>query len=390
MSNWIRDAEAALTTRKLSPESKTDIDIVDTHSPALLDASGARALLSPFLAGFMWAAVVFRETQSHSSLDPLALLLRVLALAMTLRALAVLWRFGQRLRLLLQWRRYGLVVTDEGLLFRTPDRDVVVPRADVLDVREQNAVAGSSRSGGGAADVYVVTHPATGRTHIALPPVFAASPRALAERLMRWRGLGGESTPLPGEIAEALPSKLWDRSGAGEVLSGVVVIRHGNAWMARGPYASMLLGVAVLDGFVRLPVQAAQAINPLPALLLAAALVIVPAAWFLFTRGSLRDRKGLALVLSPSDLLSRGRGGIIRAPWSSVLGVEVVARSSWSLMQGGYTARTLFVRRRRGEADVQVAESFMSTPIEVVAALCDVYRKRISSAAADDRPHDVS
>ncbi|HTU60669.1 MAG TPA: hypothetical protein VMF89_19590, partial [Polyangiales bacterium] len=221
MSNWIRDAEAALATRQVNPESTTDIDIVDTHSPALLDATSARALLSPFLAGFMWAAVVFRETQSHSSLDPLALLLRVLALAMTLRALGVLWHFGQRLKLVLQWRRYGLVVTDQGLLFRAPDRDVVVQREDVLDVREQHAVAGSSRSSVGTAEVYVVTHPATGRTHVTLPPVFAASPRVLAERLMRWRGLGGAPTALPAESPEPLPSKLWDRSGAGEVLTGV-------------------------------------------------------------------------------------------------------------------------------------------------------------------------
>jgi hypothetical protein len=329
----------------------------------------------------MWAAVVFRETQSHSSLDPLALLLRVLALAMTLRALGGLWRFGQRLRLVLQWRRYGLVVTDEGLLFRAPDRDVVVPRSDVLDVREQHAVVGSSHSGGATAEVYVVTHPGTGRTHVALPPVFTASPRVLAERLMRWRGLGGEATPLPEKSPEPLPSKLWERCGAGEVLTGVVAIRHGNGWMKRGPYASMLLGLAVLDGFLRLPDHAAQSINPLPALLLAAALVIVPAAWYVFTRASLRDRKGLALLLSPQDLLSRGRGGIIRAPWSSVSRVEVLSRSSWSLFLGAYTARTLVVHRQRGEAGVQVAESFLATPVEVVAALCDVYRKRIGVAS---------
>lgn len=384
MSNWIRDAETALSTRKLSPESTTDIDIVDTHSPALLDASGARALLSPFMAGFMWAAVVFRETQSHSSLDPLALLLRVLALAMTLRALGVLWRFGQRLRLVLQWRRYGLVITDEGLLFRSPDRDVVVPRADLLDVREQHAVAGSARSGGGAAEVYLVTHPATGRTHVTLPAVFAASPRALAERLMRWQGQAGERTPLPDEPAESLPSKLWERCGASEVLPGVVAIRHGNGWMKRGPYASMLLGLAVLDGFVRLPNQAAQSINPLPALLLAAALVVVPAGWFFFTRGTLRDRKGLALVLSPQELLTRERSGIVRAAWSSVVRIEIVARNSWSLMQGGYSSRTLIVHRKRGVADVQVAEAFLATPIEVVAGLCDAYRKRAQTVQEAD------
>ncbi|HET8935901.1 MAG TPA: hypothetical protein VFN67_20780 [Polyangiales bacterium] len=375
MSNWIADAEAALSSRKRNPQSSTDIDIVDTHAPALIDAGSARALLTPFFAAFMWAAVVFRETQSHSSLDPFALLLRVLALAMTLRALGVLWSFAQRLRLVLQWRRYGLVVTDEGLLFRAPDRDVVVQREDVLDVREQNAIATSARSGGRSANVYVVTHPSTGRTHVSLPPVFAASPRALAERLMRWRGQTDETKALPTTTSEPLPSKLWDRSAAGEVLEGVVVIRHGNTWMKRGPYASMLLGVAVLDGFIRLPTQAQRSINPVPALLLAAALVIVPGAWYLFTRATLRARNGLALVLSPQDVLSRGRGGVLRAGWSSVSRVEVYARSSWSLLQGGYTSRTLIVHRQR-EASVQCAETFMDTPIEVVAALCDAYRKQ--------------
>jgi hypothetical protein len=382
MSNWISDAEAALSSRKLSPLSTTDIDIVDTHSPVLLDASGARALLSPFFAAFMWAAVVFRETQSHSSLDPLALLLRVFALAMSLRALGVLWCFAQQLRLVLQWRRYGLVVTDEGLLFRAPDRDVVVPRADVLEVREQHGIAGSAQSGR-SSDIYVVTHPSSGRSHVALPAVFAASPRALAERLMRWCGMTGETKPLPATTSEPLPSKLWERCAAGEVLEGVVVIRHGSAWMKRGPYASMLLGVAVLDGFVRLPTQAQQAINTVPALLLAAALVIVPAAWYLFTRVSLRSRKGLALVLSPQDLLSRGRGGVLRAAWSSVSRVEVQARSTWSLLQGAHTTRTLIIHRQR-EASVQCAESFMDTPIEVTAALCDAYRKRASSATTEN------
>src|SRR6185312_4438908 len=134
-----------------------------------------------FLAGFMWAAVVFRETQTHSTLDPLALLLRVLALSMTLRAIGVLWSFARRLRLLIQHRRYGLVLTDQGALFRAPDRDVAVPIEDVLDVREQEATALSARGSSSSAEIYLVTHPSSGRTHIALPAVFAASPRALAE-----------------------------------------------------------------------------------------------------------------------------------------------------------------------------------------------------------------
>src|ERR1700759_2835867 len=104
-SNWISDAEAALTSGTASDSA----DIVDIHAPAVLDADGARALIAPFLAGFMWAAVVFRELQTHSSLDPMALLFRVLALSLTLRAMRVL--FGGRLtdkrglaELLMRWR----------------------------------------------------------------------------------------------------------------------------------------------------------------------------------------------------------------------------------------------------------------------------------------------
>jgi hypothetical protein len=379
MSNWISDAETALTSRQVSPHSATDIDIVDAHAPVLFDATTARGLLSPFLAGFMWAAVVFRETQSHSSLDPLALMLRVLALSMTLRALGVLWRFGQRIQLYMRYRRYGLVVTDQGMLVRSPEHDVVVPMPDVLDVREQGATALAARGGGGAANVYVVTHPQTGRTHVTLPPVFSASPRALAERLMRWRGMSSEASPLPATSPEPLPSKLWDRSGAGETLEGVVVIRVGNAWMKRGPYASMLLGVAVLDGFLRLSSQAQQSIDPLPALLLAAVLVIVPTGWYVYTRATLRARKGMSLVLTPEDLLSRGPGGIIRTPWNSVSRVEILQRSTWSLLQGAHTTHTLFVHRKEREGNVTMQEAFMDTPIEVVAALCDFYRKRASA-----------
>jgi hypothetical protein len=251
---------------------------------------------------------------------------------------------------------------------------------DVLDVREQQAVALGARGINNSADVYVVTHPSSGRTHVALPPVFAASPRALAERLMRWRGMGPAATPLPAASVEPLPSKLWERTANGEALEGVVAIRHGNGWLKRGPYASMLLGIAVLDGFLRLPSQAQHSINPTPALLLAGLLVIVPVGWYVLTRGSLRARRGLALVLSPVDVLSRARSGVIRAPWDSVSRVEIQSRMSWSLLQGGHSSRTLDIQRRDREAGIQCAESFMEVPIEVVAGLCDAFRKAAANS----------
>ena len=378
MSHWIREAEAALSGKR-TPErdgaEAGEVDVVEHHAPTLLDAGFARALTAPFLAGFMWAAVVFRETQAQSSLDPLALLLRVLSLALTLRALVVLWRLALRLRLALRWKRYALVLTDQGLLYRTPETDVVVPKTDLLDVREQAATALSARSGARWADVYVVTQPESGRAYIALPPIFRRSPRALAELLMRWRGAPEPASQPLAASTESLPSRLWERAAAGESLPGVVAVRHGSGWLKRGPYASMLLGIAVLDGFLRLPAAAQRAVNPMPALLLAAALVIVPLAWVVFTRRSLSAKGGLTLVLSPAELLTRTRGGIVRVPWSSVTRVEVQSRTSWSLVQGAYEARNLVLHRER-ESNTVVAEAFLGMPIDVVAGLCDAYRKR--------------
>lgn len=381
MSNWISAAEAALRGKAASPSSDTEVEVVESHAPALLDVAFARALLAPFLAGIMWSAVVFRETQAGSPLDPLALLLRVLALSLTLRALRVLWALATRLRLWLSWKRYALVLTDEGLLFRTPETELVVPLADVLEIREQGASALAAGSGARWAEVYVITQPDSGRLYLALPPIFRRSPRALAELLMRWRGAPDPAAAIAAKSGESLPSRLWERAAAGESLPGVAAIRHGYAWLKRGPYASMLLGLAVLDGFLRLPAAAQTAINPMPALLLAAALVIVPAAWVLFTRASLRVRRGLSLVLAPDELLTRTRGGIVRVPWSSVSKVEVQTRSSWSLVQGAYEARSLVVQRKR-DANVVCTEAYLAVPVDVVAGLCDAYRKRATTDQA--------
>jgi hypothetical protein len=384
MSNWIRTAEAALSGRA---ESGSSVDVIARGSPPIIDAAGARALLAPFLAAFFWAAVVFRERQAHTPLEPLALLFRVLALALTLRALRVLIELAGRVRMRLAAARYALVLTDEGLLFRSPTGDVVVPRAEVLDVREQAAGAPGAPSGLRWAAVYVVTHPDSPRLHVALPPLFGRSPRALAELLMRWSsGVVRGSAPAPASFEpDALPSKLWERVAAGERLPGVATVRHGNGWLKRGPYASMLLGLAVLDGSLRVPVSAEQPLNMLPALLLAAALVVAPAAWILYTRISLAARGGIALLLTPAELLTRTRGGITRVDWPSVTRCEVQSRSTWSLLQGAHQSRSLVVHRKE-HASLVCTEAFLSLPAEVVAALCDAYRRGLIAGAPVAEP----
>jgi hypothetical protein len=270
--------------------------------------------------------------------------------------------------------RYALALTPEGLLFRSPNSDVVVPREHVLDVRARGDWAGKSARRW--ADVYIITHPDSTRFYLALPPLFERTPGILAETLMRWRGVRDAVTETDaGDPApEPLATKLWERAARREPTPGVVAIRHGSAWLQRGPYASVLLGVAMLDGFLRMSAEARALLSQGPVRLLAAALVFIPLGWIVYTRASLASRQGLALVLTPAELLVRSRAGLQRIAWSSVTRSEVRARTTWSILQGAHEARSLVVHRK-DDAAIQCSEAFISTPVEVVAGLCDAYRK---------------
>jgi hypothetical protein len=370
MSSWIEAAEAALS----GTATDTEHEVLRPEAPPVLDTDGLRALMTPFLAGFMWAATIFREVQIATPLDPLALLLRLLALALTVRALTLLLLLAQRLRLRFSYTRYGLVLTPHGLLYRSPSVDLALPREDILDVRERGRWR--DRSGRRFADVYVVTQPRSGRTHLALPPVFERTPGMLAERLMRWLGPPDEAaaTKPPASDPQQLVSELWERVARGERPSGVCAIPHGSRWLQRGPYASVLLGIAVLDGFLRLPAETRANVGGTMPLLLVGVLVIVPISWYLVTRRQLARRLGLALVLTPTELLFRTRAGVVRMEWSQLVRVEIESRATWSLLLGAHEARWLTLQRKN-TPEVRYHDSFLGAPLEVIGALCDAYRK---------------
>lgn len=390
MSSWIELAETALRGTASVSAADAEVEVMRASPPPVFDAEGVRALLAPFMAAFMWTATIFREVQSGNPLDPLALFLRLLALAMTVRAITLLWLLGRRLRLRLHYSRYALALTQEGILYRTPDMDLALPREDILEVRER----GRWRDRGGRrfADVYVVTQPRSGRLFVALPPVFERTPGVLAERLMRWLG-APEPTDSDAETSDSeqtvndpqrtatgtnppqpLASELWERVAQGERPAGVTAIQHGSAWLQRGPYASTLLGLAVLDGFLRLPEATREKVDATVPLVLLGALVIVPIGWLLITRRQLKSRRGLAAILTPAELLLRTRAGVLRAAWKSVQRIEIDSRAAWSLLLGAHEARTLIIRRKSAPP-LQYHESFIGVPLEVLTALCDAYRK---------------
>jgi hypothetical protein len=399
MSSWIESAETALRATGSATSIDAEVEVLRASRPPVFDADGVRSLVAPFMAAFMWAGSIFRELQSGTTLDPLALLLRLLALAMTVRAVTLLWLLGKRVQLWLRSSQYSLALTPDGLLYRTPDMDLALPREDILEVRER----GRWRDRGGRrfADVYVITQPRSGRLFVALPPVFERTPGVLAERLMRWLGApvasetdadadaevesqpeaatGTPPTAARPDEPAPLASELWERAARGERPPGITVIPHGRAWLQRGPYASMLLGLAVLDGFVRLPQITRDKVDVTVPLVLVAALVIVPVGWFFITRAQLKSRRGLAAVLTQTELLLRTRAGLLRTPWTTIERIDTESRSAWSLLLGAHEARTMIIRRRKA-APLQYHESFIGVPLEVVSGLCDAYRKsRIAS-----------
>lgn len=375
MAHWIQAAENALATTAATTAAATadvDVDVVERFTPPVFDATGVRAATAPLLAAFLWSAVVLRDTQAHSPLDPLSLLLRLLALALTVRALVLSATLLRRLRVRMSLPRYGLVLTPAGLLYRSPQGDVVLPRQDVVEVREHGQWR--QRAGRRWADVYVIAHPRSGRLYLTLPPVFERTPGVLAERLMRWLGPPAERDAASFPDPAALASKLWESVAAGERPSDVAVVERSSAWLRRGPYTSLLLGIAMLDGLLRLPASLRAALLAGPAVWLLVATVAVPVIWVLLTRRGMARGGPLALLLTPAELLLRTRRGILRLRWPEIKALAIETRGAWSILQGAYESRTVVIRHQDGEHN-RIAEAVIAVPAEVLVGLAEGYRK---------------
>jgi hypothetical protein len=362
--NWIERAEAVLDGTTADPTA-AGVELLPGRPPPILDAYGRRALLAPLLAAFMIAAGSFLE-QQKGPLDPGGLVLRLLALALVLRSIVLWVPLIGRIRTHLHHRRYKLALTEAGLLLRTPQCDIAVEKCDIVDVCEQ--LTARAERGPRWSLVFLVTRPQSGRLYVSIPPVFASTPGLLVEQLTAW-----SSADVAAEAAALADVEV--RSSAGE--SGATIPWR-RALPARGPYATMLLGIVLLLGYLRMPEAMRAPLTTLVASVVVACVVVLPLAWLVSRRIRTGPRKGAALRLSTSEVIVSTRRGPEHIRWREVTKVEAQVSVLWSLLEGVHEVRAL-VLRRFGVDTLRRTDETLDTPIEVVSRLCEGYRTGLLS-----------
>ncbi len=367
-TSWVRRAEAALASGKTASDDDVRVEV---HRPPLLDGDGAKAILAPVLASIVWAAAVFREMVAQTSLDPFGMILRLVALGLTLRVGLLGGQLVARARTWLDASKHGLVLTPEGLLYRTPSHDVAIPKDRIVGITERGHW-GTRKAGQRWSEVYVVVDPSLGITHVALPPLFDETPGRLAERLMRWRGAPPEVREPDAEPA-ALASRVYDRAATGQAEADTAVVRHDLGWLRKAPYLLLLVATVAVDAMARGGAAVWNALEPWMAGAFVLALLAVPLRWFWTTRREVSPRKGLAMVLTPAEVLIRTQRGILRARWKELLKVGIDGKRKWSVLEGDHEARQLVLTRKHAPA-IRYDEPYLGIPVEVGKLLLDAYR----------------
>jgi hypothetical protein len=136
----------------------------------------------------------------------------------------------------------------------------------------------------------------------------------------------------------------------------------------------VLLGVALLMGLLRLPTTADARVLLMAKLVIGLCVLVVPGAWLLLTRREMAARRGVALVLTPAEVLTRTRAGVQRVRWSEVGRLDLRSRRAWSILLGPHDARSFVIQRRDGDG-IAFPEALLGVPAEVVLGLCEGYRR---------------
>ena len=363
----------------LAGRAPVGVEIARGVRPPLLAADAVHALTSVMFAALIVAAAIFRAQLGSSSFDLIALLLRTAGVAFTIRALSALARWGGRIVRHREAEQHSLAWSEQGMCWRGPHGEQWAERSELVGFALPEE---RSRAGASLKPLYVVLSPRGRPRHWALPPYFASSADILHARLSRTFGptsRGAEPAPPRTD-----PEARYLAAARGTAVPGDVVVPEGTGYRLRAPYGVLLALLFVADA-----VYSAGPLRPrlLPAAG-AAALIAVGAllGWFAWMRKRRATRLGIALLLTPEELLIRGSHGVVSLPWTQLARAEVQSRLAWSPFVGSYSVRVLRLEGVDGSS-VPFDSAFLGVPAEVVAALVEAYREgKVSPASMGGAP----
>lgn len=346
------------------------IEVLRAESPPWLDGAVMRAMMSVLMAGFIVGAAVLRTRMSAGTpFDLMALLLRTAGLAFVVRAaIAIVIALRERLHRS-RASHNVLAWSEHGIYERTPEGERFFARGDVLgalleETPERSALAQSKR-------VWLVARPAEGKVRCwQLAAHYAQKPEILVARLSPWV-VPAPALARPRERESISLEARYARAAQGKPAEGEVPVPEGFGYRARAPYAA-LLGVAfALDALWSAGPLRARILSP--ALLSCVLVLALFAGWFVWMGRRRATRLGIAMLITPEELLVRGRGGVLGVPWPQLQAAQVSARMAWSPFLGSFSVRTLVVTTTHGEV-MSFDAGFLGVPPEVLAAVLDSQR----------------
>jgi hypothetical protein len=346
------------------------VEVLRAEAPPLLDGAAMRAMMSLLMAGFIVGAALLRTRMtSDTPFDLMALLLRTAALAFVVRAVLALFvalrAFADKARA----RNNVLAWSEAGMLEQTPEGERFLLRKDVLGIlleeRPERSLVAQSKA------VWVAALPRNRKVQFwQLTAHYAGKPEILCARLAPWL----QPRLEPTERREREPSSLeerYARAARGKPGEGEVAVPEGFGYRRRAPYAALLGIVFALDALWSAGALRARILSP--ALLSCVLALVLFVGWFVWMGKRRASRLGIAMLITPEELLVRGPGGVMGVPWSQLASAQVHARMAWSPFWGSFAVRTLVVGTTHGET-LSFDAGFLGVPPEVLAAVLESYR----------------
>lgn len=186
----------------------------------------------------------------------------------------------------------------------------------------------------------------------------------------------GDHLKMQAGDARVSPAETFDAYLAHpDQQAGARAIPAGRSWLLSGPYAGLvfallLAGHALVVPLLRTPLM----------------LALLPVAcgplvlWWWRGRAARRARGGVALLLTPSQLIVRDAVGARSATWADVQAVRVESKPAWDMLRGARRAPALLIARR-GSAPLVLREDELGVSARGAVAAVEGYRSAVLGSA---------